>query len=256
MNPEGFVKCPRRSWSGRTLTAPKRPKKRVSKGKAKPVSDGHIHFGSSWCGEFSSPRLINDEERLVEARKAQRADGDDLGIFFIDSRDTTALLEVDVVESFCRGTNLEYVKNGRGLAGGLRTVWLDGRNSFPSLNDSGETRVYENPLTATGLLRALAEKRFNHEKLPDVARRLIYVSDLSPDCIHALAATASSLHARALRSAIYRHLVFRPSVAVKIPSAGCLTFQLELHLPLFLESPRRPTRLLMARSRRSRTEAG
>jgi hypothetical protein len=194
----------------------------------------HTRFGNSWCGEFSLPRKINDEQRLVEARKAHHADGDDLRIFFIDSGDTTAPLEVDVVESFCQRTSFEYVKKGKGLAGGRRAVWLDDRNSFPDSERSGETREYENPLTATGLLRALEPQRFNHENLHDAARRLIYVSDLSPDCIHVLAATASSLHARALRNAIYRHLVFRPSVAIKIPSSGCLTFQLELHLPFFI----------------------
>jgi hypothetical protein len=233
MNPEGFVKSPGRSRGGRALATPKPLKKRASKSKAKSASAGHISFGNSRWAEFSSPRLITDEERLVEARKAQDADGDDLGLFFIDFRDTTAPLEVDVVESFCQGTNLEYVEKGKGSAGSLRKVWLDDRNS-PGFEGSGDTRVHENPLTATGLLRALAKKQFNHEKLCNASRRLIYVSDLNPDCIHALAATASSLHARALRSTIYRHLVFRPSVGVKIPSAGCLRFQLELHLPFFI----------------------
>lgn len=198
------------------------------------MARGHTRFGNSWCEEFSSPRPINDEERLVEARKAQHSDGDEVDIFFIDSQDTAAPLEVDVVGSFCEGTNLENVEKGKGSAGGLRTVWLDDRNSSPALQGSGETREYENPLTPTGLLRALTEKQFNHEKLCDAARRLIYISDLSPDCIHALAATASSLHARALRSAIFSHLEFRSSIGVKIPSAGCLKFELELNLPFFI----------------------
>ena len=37
-----------------------------------------------------------------------------------------------------------------------------------------------------------------------------------------------------LRNAIYKHLAFQTSIAVKIPSAGFLTFQLDLHLPFFL----------------------
>lgn len=190
-------------------------------------------FSDSWCEEFSVPRKINNERRLVELRKEQEADGNDLGIFFFDSEDTAAPLEVHVVESFCQSTSFQDVKNGKGLAGSRRAAWLDDRNS-PDLEGSGETREYENPLTATGLLRALEPQRFNHEKLHDAARRLIYISDLNPDYIHALAATASELDAHALRSAIYRHLVFRPSIAVKIPSAGFLTFQMELHLPFFI----------------------
>jgi hypothetical protein len=191
-------------------------------------------FRDSWCEVFSSPREIRDEQKLVKVRREQEADGDDVGIFFFDDKDTATPLEVDVLESYCQGTNLKYVKDGKGSAGGYRNVWLDDRNSFPGVEGSGEEREHENPLTATGLLRALELRQFNHEKLPDAARRLIYISDLSPDNIHALAATASSLHAPALRNAIYRHLVFRPSIAVKIPSVGFRTFQLELHLPFFI----------------------
>ncbi|KAH8745762.1 hypothetical protein BGZ57DRAFT_836771 [Hyaloscypha finlandica] len=193
------------------------------------------HFGESWWGEFSSPRRIDDEQRLLEVRKEMHADGDDLGIFYIDSEDTAAPLEVDVVESFCQGTSFEDVKKGKGLAGSWRNVWLDERNSLDLAGvGTAETREHENPLTATGLLRALEPQRFNHKKLHDAGRRLIYISDLNPDCIHALAATVSGLHARALRSAIYRHLIFRPSISIKIPTKPCLTFQLELHLPFFI----------------------
>jgi hypothetical protein len=198
------------------------------------MDHSHAHFGNRWCREFSNPRGINDEERLVEARRRQGFDGDDLRTFFIDHQDTTAPLEVKVLEIFCRGTRLEDVKKGEGLAGSQRTLWIDDRNSFPDLEGCGDTREYENPLTATGALRALEPPRFNHKNLHDAARRLIYVTDLNPACIHALAATASSLQARALRNAIYRHLAFQPSVAVKIPSTGCLTFQLILHLPFFI----------------------
>ncbi|PVH68613.1 hypothetical protein DL98DRAFT_599379 [Cadophora sp. DSE1049] len=198
------------------------------------MARGHTRFGNSWCREFSSPRPINDKERLVEARKAQHSDGDEVDIFFIDSQDTAAPLEDDVVGSFCGGTNLENIEKGKGSAGGLRTVWLDDRSNFPALQGSGEPREYENPLTPTGLLRALTEKQFNHEKLCDAGRRLIYISDLSPDCIHALAATAPSLHAPALRSAIFSHLESQISIGVKIPSTGCLKFELELNLPFFI----------------------
>jgi hypothetical protein len=188
--------------------------------------------GENWWREFSSARKINDEQRFVEMKRDLDADGGDIGIFFIDSEDATAPLEVEVIANFCQGASFECVKKGMGLAGSRRSAWLDDRNS-PCLTGTGETREYGNPLTATGLYRALEQQRFNHEKLHDAERRLIYISDLSPDFIQALAATASSLYVPALRDAIYRHLVFRPSVVVKIPSNDYLTFQLELHLPFF-----------------------
>ncbi|KAE9379834.1 hypothetical protein N431DRAFT_323190 [Stipitochalara longipes BDJ] len=197
------------------------------------MGPNRTRFGNSWCEEFSSLRKINDKQRLIKIMREHDVDGDDLRIFFIDFGNTAAPLEIEVGESFCRHTSLEYVKKGKGLAGGRRTAWLDDRNS-PDLEGSGETREYENPLTATGLLQALEPQQFNHENLPDAARRLIYVSDLNPDCIHALVATASLLHACALRSAICRHLIFGPSVAVEIPTQGCLKFHLEFHLPLFI----------------------
>lgn len=192
-----------------------------------------LSFGNSWCEEFSTPRRIDDEQRLVVARKRLNADEDDLGTFFVDCRDTATSLEIEVLEKFCLGgASLEDVKKGKGYAGSHRSIWLDDRNGSPEAGAA--VREYENPLTATGALRALEQPRFNHEKLPDASRRLIYVSDLSPACIQALAVTASSLHTRALRSAVHKHLGFQPSIAVRIPSTGFLTFELELHLPFFI----------------------
>ncbi|KAH9203700.1 hypothetical protein DL95DRAFT_472141 [Leptodontidium sp. 2 PMI_412] len=195
------------------------------------------HFGNSWCEEFTTPRRNKGKQRHVDAWRKLDADGVDLGnlgIFLIDHRDTTAPLVVEVLGDFCRGISFEDVKKGFGTAGSQKTVWLDDRTSFPDLEGSGETRKYENPLTATGALRALDQPRFNHETLHDAARRLVYVEDLSPAVIYALAATASSIEVCAIRNAIYNHLAFEPCIAVKIPSAGFRTFQLELHLPFFI----------------------
>ncbi|KAH8598890.1 hypothetical protein B0O99DRAFT_29097 [Bisporella sp. PMI_857] len=193
----------------------------------------NTRFANNW--EFSNPREIIDEPRLNQTRENLDADGDDFGTIFISPLDfTTAPVEVEVLGRFCRGTSFEDVEGGKGLAGFQRSFWLDERNKFPSLEGGGEVRQHENPLTATGALRALVQPRFNHQKLPDAARRLIYVTDLSPASIHVLAATVSSFHARALLNAIRKHLGFQPSIAVTIPSTGCLAFQLELHLPFFI----------------------
>jgi hypothetical protein len=192
-----------------------------------------VCFENSWCPEFSRLRNLDDHETLVEFKKKIDAEGDDLDIFFIDSEDAASLCEVEVLQDLCRGMSLEDVESGIGRAGFRRAVWLDERGSIPDLEGSGHARPCENPLTATGLQRSLKRQRFNHKSLPDAARRLIYVADLDPACIHALTATASCHQAPVLRSAIYKHLTFQTSIAVKIPSAGVLTFHLDLHLPFF-----------------------
>jgi hypothetical protein len=191
-----------------------------------------VCFENSWYPDFSILRDLRDDEILVEVKKKVDADGDDLGIFFTDSGDAAPRCEVEVLEDFCQGTSLEDVESGNGAAGHRKAVWLDDRASSPDLQRGN--RPYKNPLTATGLKRALEIPRFNHEHLPDAARRLIYITDLDPACIHALAATASCHQTTVLRNAIYKHLAFQTSIAVKIPSAGFLTFQLDLHLPFFL----------------------
>jgi hypothetical protein len=189
---------------------------------------------NSWHPEFSILRLLHDDEKLVEFKKKVDADGDDLGIFFMDHLDTASPCEIEVFEDFCRGISFKEVAKGAGTAGTRRAVWLDDRGNSLDLEGSGDARQYENPLTATGLYRALERPRFNHEDLPDAARRLIYITDLDPACIHALAATASCHQTPVLRNAIYKYLAFQTAIAVKVPSDGFLTFQLDLHLPFFL----------------------
>lgn len=191
-------------------------------------------FETSWPQEFSIRRNVHDDRILVEIRKDFNLNGDDLDIFFADSEDTTSRCAVEVVGNFCRCTKLEAVTRGRGRSGHFRNIWLDERSCIPDLKGSGNAREHNNPLTSFGAYNALKRPRYNQRGLPDAARRLIYVSDLDPACIHALAATASCHQAPVLRDAIYQHLHFQTSIAVSFPSAGFLTFTLALHLPFFL----------------------
>jgi hypothetical protein len=188
---------------------------------------------NSWPSDFSRRRNPPDDISFVDSHKMVGFDGDDLGIFCMDYGNPFYSCEVEVIEEFCGHMDHEELVEGIGLAGCWRTVWLDDRGS-PYLNGSGEARQYENPLTATGLYRALKQSRFHHEHLPDAARRLIYISDLAPACIHALAATISRHQIPVLRNAIYQHLTSQASITVKIPTYGFLTFQLDLHLPFFI----------------------
>jgi hypothetical protein len=190
-------------------------------------------FDTSWSPKFSIRRNVRDDRILVELRKKLDADGDDLDIFFVDSGDTASRCAVEVVGGFCRGFEFEDVARARDRAGQWRNVWLDERDC-PNLEGSGEIRPNNNLLTAFGAYNALKRPRYNLKGLPDAARRLIYVSDLDPACIHALAATASCHQAPVLRNAIYQHLDFQTCIAVRFPTAGYFTFTLALHLPFFL----------------------
>jgi hypothetical protein len=189
---------------------------------------------NNWCPEFSTISSIHDTERLVDVRKEERDTvGDNLELFFAASGNIDSRFEVEEIKDFCLGSSLTDVISAKGSAGDQRIAWIDDGVSGPGLEGNKVARDYKNPLTATGLFRALDELRFNDEVLPDAARRLVYVADLSPACIHALVATASGLQANGLRDAISKHLTFQTSIAVKISSAGIRTFQLDLHLPFF-----------------------
>jgi hypothetical protein len=205
-------------------------KKRSRKAEAKQFDEEE----NNWCPEFSTFRKIHDDKRLVDVREEQLdAVGNNIEIFFATSGNMDSRSELEEVKDFCRDESLTDVITGKGPAGLQRIAWIDDRNSGPYLG-SKAARDYKNPITATGLFRALEEPQFNHKHLPDAARRLIYVTDLSPACIYALIATATWLQANALRDAISKHLAFQTSIAVKIPSDGITTFQLDLHLPFFI----------------------
>jgi hypothetical protein len=95
------------------------------------------------------------------------------------------------------------------------------------------------------------DPRFDDKKKSDAARRLIYISDLSPGDIHALAATATSHQAPVLRDAIYKHLSFQTSIGFKTSLSGFPIFKLDLHLPIFKgEKPLGHRNLIMTPKRR------
>jgi hypothetical protein len=193
--------------------------------------------------EFSSYRKVVDEKLLIDFKEEVNAEyeGERLRYFSADFADTASQPEVELLERFCQDTSLEDVKLGKSSAGSRRAIWIDDRSTNElDFTGRGIARQHPNPLTATGLFRALIEPRYNHDNLPDAARRLIYVNNLDPACIHALAATAHIHQAPALRSAIYNHLAFQPAIRVAVPSAGFLNFQLELHLPFFILSQSTP----------------
>jgi hypothetical protein len=163
-------------------------KKRSRKTKDKEFREVDIkklnEIGTSRCPEFSTISTIHDTEKLVDVRDELGTVRDNLSIFFTASGNMDSRFEVEEFEYFCRGVSLADVVAAKGPAGNQRIAWTDDRISGPDLEESKVAREYENPLTATGLLRALNKLRFNDENLLDAARRLVYVTDLSPTCIY------------------------------------------------------------------------
>jgi hypothetical protein len=189
-----------------------------------------------WDEQFSKHRKISDRRSHVEWKRRYNSYGDDLELFCQDAEDTTGRFELEEWKNFCHGVTPSDVENGVGAAGKDRIVWLDDRTSGGKLDptDGGQERKIANPLTAQELRGALAEPRFDHKEKPNAARRLVYISDLSPGCIHALAGTASSHQTPVLRKAIHKYLSFETSIGFKTSSSGFPIFQLDLHLPLFM----------------------
>jgi hypothetical protein len=196
----------------------------------KQFSDGE----RTWHPKFSTFRKVHDSKRLVEVMKELDAFGDNLRLFCAAAGNIGSRFEVEVLENFCRGTLPTGAITGKSPAGHQKIVWIDDRNRDSALKSSGDERQHENPLTATGLFRALEEPRFDHKDLPNAARRLIYITDLSPACIHALVGTVSWHQAPTLRDTISKHLAFQTAIAAKITSDGIAAFQLDLHLSFFI----------------------
>ncbi|KAK5459601.1 hypothetical protein LTS15_003730 [Exophiala xenobiotica] len=72
----------------------------------------------------------------------------------------------------------------------------------------------------------------DQDEAPDIERRMIFIYDLDPWNICALAATASESQAAALRDAFFKYLTFRSSIEASL-SDGWPTFRLSLHLPYY-----------------------
>jgi hypothetical protein len=193
-----------------------------------------VFFSSSWCSEFSTFRNVRDEKTQIEINNEIDADGDDLTVFVRNFEDTASRCEIEIYKEFCHGVSFEDVRQHNGPAGSRKAMWLDERSNGGDALGSGDSRHHKNPITAVQALKVLRETRFNHQNLPDAARRIIYITDLDPAYIYALVASASCHQAPVLREAVYKHLSFTTSIMVHIPSDGFKIFQLDLHLPFFL----------------------
>jgi len=248
-------------YARRAIMIPKRRWKRQPEKLRREVSperhsEGQVLSIKAWPSQFFKRRKLVDDGNLVDFAK-EFAVGEVFETFVKESGEAASPSEVKLTE-YCKGMTLEWLTLGRFPSNHRRLAWLDDRCKS-SGSSGGNARRYENPLTATALMRALSEKRFGHEELTDAARRLIYISDLDPSCIYALAATGPPPpHTQVLRDAVYKHLSGQTSIAVKIPSTGFLAFQLVLHIRCLLlrnsKPPQNPAPELNTKPRREWTD--
>ncbi|KAH8588290.1 hypothetical protein B0O99DRAFT_693577 [Bisporella sp. PMI_857] len=196
-------------------------------------------YAKAWDPEFSEDRNFKEDKSYVECKMGINADGDDFGIFLRDSEDSVPSSKVGEVEEFVRGACLDDLKSGAGTAGQRRGAWLDDR-STPCSTTTRCVREYERRLTATTLYRLLKLPRYGLPDTPDANRRLIYIQNLDPYYILALAQTSSFHQVTVLRDAIWKHLALQTSIRVKIPHIGYPIFQLELHIPYLALRPGPP----------------
>jgi hypothetical protein len=115
-------------------------------------------FTNVWDPAFFTrhDRTGKDDVSAVETKKSMGGVGDKLTIFLQDTEDLGYPCEADEVKRYCEGVSLEDLEAGVGEAGERRAAWLDDRNNL-DLTESGNARLYDNPLTATGLLKYLKQ---------------------------------------------------------------------------------------------------
>ena len=95
-----------------------------------------------------------DEIPVVEIKRGIGGVEDKLAIFLRNEEGLTSPCEADAVQRFCKGVILNDIEVGTGESGRRKASWIDDRNSA-DLTGSGNARLCENMLTATGLLRHL-----------------------------------------------------------------------------------------------------
>lgn len=113
-------------------------------------------FVKQWDPIFSQKRNFKEDGSYVEFKRRMDADAEGLSIFLQDFDGVVPSCQNTEIEEYCEGSLLVDLQSGNGSAGHSRSAWMDDRCS--DLPSDGYARHYLNPLTATGLYRALKER--------------------------------------------------------------------------------------------------
>ncbi|KAF3397013.1 hypothetical protein DPV78_008323 [Talaromyces pinophilus] len=185
-----------------------------------------------WNTEFLTYRNFKEETPYVRLKSAGDIESafDGIENFMRDSEESMPSDQVDEVVEFCEGASSDNLRQGVGASGTYRRAWLDDREYSP-IRDRGTPRRYtENPLTPSQLYQILQARRYNNSAMPDADRRLIYITNISPQYILAITETAPWHQVESLRDALWKHLASQTSIKV-IFSQSFPIFHLEFHLP-------------------------
>ncbi|KAF2189216.1 hypothetical protein K469DRAFT_563071 [Zopfia rhizophila CBS 207.26] len=179
-------------------------------------------YAKEWNRRFLEDQDFKEDGSFVELRKLVDADGDDLDVFLREYEGPVPDCAVALIKEFCSSINPNLLQTESTQT--QRGAWLDDRDSH------GGFRTYLNPIGPKELYGHLKQLRFECPGACDAARRLIYISNLNPYYILALAKTASEYQVSVLKDTIWKHLTLQASVRVEIPR-GFPIFRLECHIP-------------------------
>jgi hypothetical protein len=115
-------------------------------------------FANVWPDSFFTRHDLSNKDEIpaVEMKREIGGVEDRLTIFLRNEEGLTGPCEADAVQRFCKGVSLSDIEAGIGESGRRKAAWIDDRNSA-DLTGSGNGRLCENMLTATGLLRHLKQ---------------------------------------------------------------------------------------------------
>ncbi|KAH7401888.1 hypothetical protein DE146DRAFT_444682 [Phaeosphaeria sp. MPI-PUGE-AT-0046c] len=159
--------------------------------------------GKTWHSLFNTRRVCyrnilgsHDSERpAVDGGLVNTSDL--LDEFLCDDEDAIPSWEARTVRRFFEGENQQGSTKGASAT----WAWLDDREYV-----SGHSRPSPRALDVSSLRAALGRRRYGHAHLPDGDRRLIYVSELDPMFILALAEATQYYEKRALQDAVCKHI--------------------------------------------------
>jgi hypothetical protein len=115
-------------------------------------------FANLWHDSFFTRHDLSNKDEIpaVEMKMGIGGVDDKLTIFLRNEEGLGGPCEADAVQRFCKGISLKEIEVGMGEYGRRKASWIDDRNS-PDLTGSGNARLCENMLPATGLLRYLKQ---------------------------------------------------------------------------------------------------
>ncbi|KAK7918480.1 hypothetical protein PG985_010354 [Apiospora marii] len=213
-----------------------------------------------WCTEFDEVRepIQGYNQPYIRTLADINPVTDDISLFTdADDPDQMPNTEAETILSFCRNVRSSdafYKNPPEKLVAVLHES-----------DSAGRSRETDYPMVATQLYEALLVPRLGSKTLsstddaispqdgtlpdkrspeepasnspardtPNAERRLVFVANLDEWVVWALAATASHIEARAIRSFISDHLVWKADLNVNIPNSLPRTFEMAFHLPFY-----------------------